>query len=92
MLGLIFFFQELKQRIHQAIFSANSPEVKGKESPPPKNRNLSSDIFHLWLAASPAANKTDLSLQNTRPERDYESLEVRQRNINKRNNTKVLIN
>lgn len=42
-----------------------------------KKSHLSSDIFQLWLAASPAVKQSDNKLQINRPERDYESLEVR---------------
>lgn len=59
--------QDLKQRVQKALL----PE-KGHIA---KNSNISSDIFQLWLAASPANNNQHL--QNVRPEQDYESLEVR---------------
>ncbi|CAG9860103.1 unnamed protein product [Phyllotreta striolata] len=59
---------ELKQRVRKAL----SPE-KAKAGHVAKNSNISSDIFQLWLAASPANNNQHL--QNVRPDHDYESLE-----------------
>ncbi|KAG5881206.1 hypothetical protein JTB14_026647 [Gonioctena quinquepunctata] len=55
--------EELKQRVQNAVIPHR----------PVRNVNISSDIFQLWLAASPANNAHPL--QNLRPDRDYGSLE-----------------
>ncbi|CAG9817476.1 unnamed protein product [Phaedon cochleariae] len=58
--------QDLKNRVQNAL--------KPQQAKPAKNSNISSEIFHLWLAASPSSNN-DHQLQNVRPGRDYGSLE-----------------
>ncbi|XP_056638764.1 cGMP-specific 3',5'-cyclic phosphodiesterase [Diorhabda sublineata] len=58
--------QDLKQRVQKALLPETEHDLT-------KNSNISSDIFQLWLAASPANNNQQL--QNIRPEYNYESLE-----------------
>ncbi|KAJ8920329.1 hypothetical protein NQ315_011991 [Exocentrus adspersus] len=54
---------ELRQRFQQALLSPVQP-----------SNNVSSDIFQLWLAASPN-NHEQQQLQNVRPKHDLESME-----------------
>lgn len=53
-----------RQRVQKALVPA---------LPAPKRNSLTSDLFQIWLAASPAHN--DQQPQNVRPRRDLESME-----------------
>lgn len=55
---------ELVQRVQQAVLPA---------APVTKRTSITSDLFQLWLAASPA--KSDQQPQNVRPRRDLESMD-----------------
>lgn len=55
---------ELIQRVQQAVLPV---------TPTPKRTSVTSDLFQLWLAASPS--KTDQPTQNVRPRRDLQSLD-----------------
>lgn len=80
---------ELRQRVHQATriaendviavedvpstISPAQPAAATAKLPTFKRTSITSDLFQLWLAASPANN--DQHLQNVRPLRDLESME-----------------
>lgn len=55
---------ELRQRVQQALVGAG---------PVAKRASVTSDLFQLWLAASPS--KLDQQIQNARPMPDYETME-----------------
>ncbi|VEN54671.1 unnamed protein product, partial [Callosobruchus maculatus] len=59
--------QEVKQRVQQAVLPVGEERSL-------RNSEISSDVFQLWLAASPANNNTK-RIQNVRPDRDYDSME-----------------
>nr|CAH7742970.1 unnamed protein product [Callosobruchus chinensis] len=59
--------QEVKQRVQQAVLPVGEERSL-------RNSEISSDVFQLWLAASPANNNTK-QIQNVRPDRDYDSME-----------------
>lgn len=56
--------KELRQRVQQALTTAG---------PVAKRASVSSDLFQLWLAASPS--KLDQQIQNVRPRPDYDTME-----------------
>lgn len=67
-----FMFQELKEAVQRALQTDATTQDKSKDEKNPPG--ITSDIFQLWLAASPANN--DQQLQNVRPDRDIKSLGV----------------